>query len=159
MFENKKYHFLYLALTIIIVVIQLSCTHDSFLPGNMEPDPMDTMDIDTIPMDTTFVGNPCDTNVIYFQNDILPLLLGSCAFSGCHDAASASDGVILNNYDNVINTADVTPFNLSESKIYKVITENDPEDVMPPTGKLDNEKINLIAQWILQGAKNLECDH
>ncbi len=131
----------------------------------MEPDPLDTMTnpidtmvIDTMGVDTTDIGNPCDSNVIYFQYDILPILQGSCAFSGCHDAASASDGVILDNYDNVINTADVKPYDLSDSELYKVITENNPDDVMPPEGKMDNEKISLIAQWILQGALDLECD-
>lgn len=140
--------------------IHQSCTHDPYIPGNMEPDPMDTTTnpIDTMVIDTTIVENPCDSNVIYFEKDILPILLGSCAFVGCHDASTASDEVILDTYDNIINTGEVEPFNLSESKLYKVITDNDPDDVMPPSGKMDNEKISLISQWILQGAQNLQCD-
>jgi len=132
---------------------------------DMEPDPMDTMTnpmdtmvIDTMDMDTTTMGIPCDPDIVYFQNDILPILLGSCAFSGCHDMATATDGVILDNYDDVINTADVEAFDLSDSKLYEVITDDDPEEMMPPSEKLDNESINLIALWILQGAENLECD-
>ena len=126
----------------------------------MEPNPMDTMTnpIDTMDIDTIDNGMPCDPDVVYFQNDILPILQGSCAFSGCHDADSASDGVILDNYENVLNTADVEPFDLSDSELYEVITANDQDQVMPPDGNLNNETISLIAQWILQGALNLECD-
>lgn len=147
------------------ICMHQSCTHDSLIMDDMEPDPMDTMTypmdtmvVDTMDIDTTGNGMPCNPDIVYFQNDILPILQGSCAFSGCHDADSASDGVILDNYENVLNTADVEPFDLSDSKLYEVITENDPDDVMPPTGKMDNAKISLIAQWILQGALDNECD-
>ncbi len=132
---------------------QYSCTHDPFIVDDFEPDPNDTMEVDTV-----IVGVPCDTTVVYFQKDILPILIGSCAFSGCHDAATATEGVILDSYGNVINTADVKAFNLDDSELYEVITQTDPDKVMPPTGKLDNEQINLITLWILQGAENLECD-
>jgi mono/diheme cytochrome c family protein len=136
-----------------LLVFQYSCTHDPFVVDDFEPDPNDTMAVDTFVM-----GVPCDPDIVYFQNDILSILTGSCAFSGCHDAATATEGVILDSYDNVINTADVKAFDLDDSELYEVITETDPDKVMPPTGKLDNEQINLIAQWILQGAENLKCD-
>ena len=163
--NNAVNHILIVLAIIAWICIHQSCTHDSLIMDDMEPDPMDTMSnpmdtmvVDTMDMDTTGNEMPCDPDVVYFQNDILPILQGSCAFSGCHDADSASDGVILDNYENVLNTADVEPFDLSDSKLYEVITENDPDDVMPPTGKMDNAKISLIAQWILQGALDLECD-
>ena len=131
----------------------------------MEPDPSDTMDnpIDTMVMDTMDIdtmdnGMPCDPDVVYFEKDVLPLFLGNCAFSGCHDAATASDGVVLDNYDDIINTGEIKAFDLNESKVYEVITEDDEDKVMPPGDKLDNELINLIATWILQGAENLDCD-
>lgn len=148
-----------------LIVFSESCTHDPFIFEDMESGPMDTMTnpidtmvIDTMGMDTTMVGIPCDPNIVYFQNDILPILIGSCAFSGCHDGASATDGVVLDNYDDVINTAQVEAFNLSDSKLYEVITDDDPDEMMPPSEKLDNESINFIALWILQGAENSECD-
>ncbi|MFT4536235.1 MAG: hypothetical protein ACJA1A_003566 [Saprospiraceae bacterium] len=145
------------------IIAYQSCTHDPFLIVDIDPEPMDTMVIDTMvidtmDIDTTNMGTPCDPDIIYFTTDILPILLGSCAISGCHDAATATEDVILDNYDNVINTAKVKPFDLSDSELYEVITEDDPDKIMPPTGKLDNAKISLIAQWILEGAKNLECD-
>lgn len=149
-----------IAIFMMGILLHQSCTHDPFVSEDVEPDPMDTTitPIDTMMVDTTVMNNPCDPDVVYFTRDILPVLRGSCALSGCHDPASATDGVVLDNYDNIIATGDIIAFDLSESKLYQVITEDDPDEVMPPTGKLDNERINLIATWILQGAENLDCD-
>ncbi len=156
----KRKHFFILVVTLGWVFIHQSCTHDPFMINDIDPNPMDTTTnpMDTMTIDTTLVGTPCDPAVIYFEKDILPILLGNCAIAGCHNSAAANDGVILDSYENVIKTAKVKPFDLSDSKLYKVITENDPDKIMPPTGKMDNNKISLISQWLLQGAKNLDCD-
>ena len=106
-------------------------------------------------------GLPCNPDSIYFEQQILPFLISNCAKSGCHDAASAQDGVILNNYNNVMNTGEVQPFDLNDSEIWEVITENDPDKQMPPPGEnqLTAAQIDLIADWINQGAQNLVCDN
>jgi hypothetical protein len=138
-----------------------SCTHDPILVKDTG-EPMDTMTMDTTigPGDTTTMDNPCLDDVIYFEKQILPILKSNCAFSGCHDAASANDGVILESYNSVITTADVQPFNLGDSEMYEVLVEDNPNKRMPPppTASLSSEQINIISQWILQGAKNLKCD-
>lgn len=105
-------------------------------------------------------GTPCDPNVVYFQQQVLPILVSSCAKSGCHDAASAEEGVILDSYANVMNTGDVTPYNLGNSEIWEAIHETDPDDQMPPSGEpqLTQAQIDLIALWINQGAQDLVCD-
>jgi len=105
-------------------------------------------------------GLSCDPDSIYFQQQILPFLVASCAKSGCHDAASAQDGVILTSYSTVMNTGGVTPYNLGDSDLWEVITETDPDKIMPPPGEtpLTQTQINMIAQWINQGAKDLVCD-
>jgi len=125
---------------------------------DIEMDPIDTMMVDTMTIDTMILENPCDSNLVYFEMDVLPIFLGSCAYSGCHDAITAADGVILDNYQNIISTGEIIPFDLSESKVYELITEDDLDEVMPPSGPLTNEQISQIAKWILQGAENLECD-
>ena len=147
-----KKHILFVGIVTWIAIHQ-SCTHDPSFIMEPDPNPMDTMIIDTME-----IAMPCDSNIVYFQNHILPIFIGNCAFSGCHDVTTASDGVLLDNYDNIINTGEIKPFDLDDSKAYEVLTENDPDEVMPPSGKLDGAQINLIATWILQGAKNLECD-
>jgi hypothetical protein len=140
---------------IMLALQNWSCKHSPIIPIDD-----DMMPIDTMPMDTTPGGIPCDPLVVYFNQDVLPILNSNCAFSGCHDAASAENDVILESYEDVIATADVEPFNLDESKIYKVLVENDIEDRMPPSpnSPLSPDQIQIIAQWILQGAENLTCD-
>jgi hypothetical protein len=103
---------------------------------------------------------PCDPDTVYFSTSILPLLVSSCAIPGCHDPATAEDGVILNNYANIMNTGDVRPFDLDGSDLFEVITETDPDDRMPPANEfppLSENEIDLIRTWILQGAKNNSC--
>src|SRR5690554_5915626 len=80
-------------------------------------------------------GRNCDPDTIYFAQSILPLLVSNCAMPGCHSAGSAEDGVILNNYENIMNTGDVRAFDLDGSDLYEVITEDDPDKFMPPPGE------------------------
>lgn len=142
-----------------------SCKHDPFFVGDITPidttgNPIDTTDtpIDTNMVDTA--GIACDPEVVYFNRDILPILRSNCAFSGCHDAATSQDGVNLETYETVNATADVDPFDLDGSDIYRKIIDDDPDDRMPPppNAPLNQAQIQLIAKWILQGAVNLECD-
>ena len=142
-----------------------SCTHDTLIMSDDEMMPVDTteMPIDTteMPVDTSdMTGTPCDPEVVYFATDVLPILISNCAFSGCHSAASAQDGVILTDYANVIETADVEAFDLGDSELYEVITEDDADDIMPPppNNPLTQAQIQTISAWILQGAQNLTCD-
>ncbi len=139
-----------------LVVLLSACQHDPIIPTGWIPPPPPPPD------DTTVNGNPCNPDTVYFENDILPLLNSSCAIPGCHDAITAEEGVVLNNYNNIINTGDVQPGDPSESKIFKTITESDPGDRMPPPGSgvttLTPDQIMDIFTWIQQGALNNGCD-
>ncbi len=110
------------------------------------------------PLDSTML--PCSPQTVYFELQILPMLKGNCSIVGCHDVVTAQSGVILDSYENLINTTLVTPFNLDETLIYQKITEDDPALRMPrfPRDPLDSDQISLVAEWILQGAENLYCD-
>ena len=136
-----------------------SCVHDPIY--DIDDNMSDTTDIDTIDTDTTVMGDPCDPEKVYFERDILPLLQTQCAFSGCHNEASAQDGVILTTYEQVINSGVVTPFRLDNSDLYEVITDEDEDDRMPPPPdqRLSVEEIQLVSNWILQGATNDSCDY
>lgn len=138
------------------ILLSFSCKHNGLDP--LDDDPIIT---DTIPNDTTGTGGtPCDPNVVYFNLEILPILQSRCAFSGCHNEASAQDGVVLTSYQKVMQTAEVSPFNPNSSDLYEAITDDDPEDRMPqsPNAPLSQDQIDLIRKWIVQGAQNLECD-
>jgi mono/diheme cytochrome c family protein len=104
---------------------------------------------------------PCDPSVVYFTTEVLPILRSNCAKSGCHDAITHEEGIILDSYQNVMNSDDVVePFDLDDSEMFEKITEDDSDDRMPPppNQRLTADQINTIATWILQGAKDLTCD-
>lgn len=99
----------------------------------------------------------CDPSTVYFANTIAPLLQSNCAQSGCHDQATMEDGVGMFSYDVIMQQ--VSPGNPGGSDLWEAITENDPDDIMPPIGEgsLTAEEINLITTWIQQGAQNNSC--
>ncbi len=137
-----------------------SCMHEPVAePIDPGPDP-DPMDTTVVPIDTTDPGVPCDPNLVYFNMEILPILKSNCAKSGCHDAITHQEGVILDSYQNVIASNVIKPFDLEDSELFEKITESDPDKVMPPppNQRLNADQIGLIAKWILQGAQNLVCD-
>ncbi len=149
---------------IVLSAVVYSCVHEPFPapPNGMGNDTIKEPDTTNKPPDTTQGPNvkPCDPDTVYFSRDILPILSSNCAYAGCHNTGTASDGVVLNNYQNTIATADVRPGDLNGSDLYEVITDNDPDKRMPPppNSKLTQANIDLIAKWILQGAQNLTCD-
>ncbi len=132
---------------IVLLVSLSSCVHDPFV----EPEP-------NLPIITGEI--PCDPDTAYFVNDVYPILKSSCAFSGCHDATSAMDGVNLTSYTTIMQTADVRPFNLDGSDLYEKITETDLDKRMPPPpyDALTPDQIATIARWINQGALENRCD-
>ncbi len=158
-----------LGILFAIIGVSIACEHEPF-PANEFPmdttgSPMDTIgnpnDTTGNPNDTTNpMGKPCDPDTIYFERDLLPIFKATCAISGCHDAATAEDNVILDSYANVFNTADVDPFDPDGSDLYEVLIETDPDKRMPPPprSRLTQAQIQMIQKWILQGAKNLTCN-
>jgi cytochrome c5 len=134
----------------MFIVIE-SCKHEPMNPV-ITDDPGDDDD-----NDTTLVA--CDPDTVYFVNELLPLLTSTCARSGCHDAVSARDGVILTDYASIMATADVRPGNPTDSDLYEVLVETDPDKRMPPppNSALSTGQIQLVFSWIQQGAQNLEC--
>ncbi|MEO6443088.1 MAG: cytochrome c [Chitinophagales bacterium] len=152
-------------LQVLICCMLLSgCVHDSAVA------PADPIAV--VPEDTSGNGagtdggtgetntDPCDPDSVYFETDILPILISNCAKSGCHDAASHQDGVNLTSYEKVMSTADVEPFDLDGGKLYEAITDSDPDDRMPPppNTSLTGDQVALIAKWIQQGALNITCN-
>lgn len=102
---------------------------------------------------------PCDPDVVYFVQDVLPLLVSSCAQTGCHNTASHEDGIILESYEVIMSHADlVVPGEPGESELIEVLYETG-DDLMPPppNAPLTAEQINTLTRWIEQGALNLSC--
>lgn len=161
MIISKKYIALLMQAAICAMLLFSGCLHDSAVA------PADPLPV--IPEDTTGTGggtgggtntDPCDPDSVYFETDVLPILISNCAKSGCHDAASHEDGVNLTSYEKVMSTADVEPFDLEGGKLYEAITDSDPDDRMPPppNASLTGEQVAIIAKWIQQGALNITCN-
>ena len=100
-----------------------------------------------------------EDSAICFERDILPIFVASCAKSGCHDPATAKEGIILNNWQGIM-AAGVKPGDPSKSELYKEIRK---EMGGPKYGNLSSDQKILIQKWIMLGAKNTtdcptDCD-
>ena len=82
---------------------------------------------------------------VSFLKDLLPVLEKFAS-----QAHGSSGGVNLETYENVLKV--VVPGSPEESRLYKHLT-GDGVPVMPPSGKLDDETIQLFYDWIAAGAK------
>ena len=142
---RQKRLIFFLIAGIIIVAAVGSCKHE----------------IPIIPPDsTTAVGDsstPCDPTKIYFQQQVLPILVSYCAKAGCHDNTSHKEGIILTSYNSAMSTGGVRPGYPNNSKLYNNIQNGE----MPPRGnpQLTQAQKDLIYNWILQGAENLVCEN
>jgi uncharacterized membrane protein len=139
---NKRVLYSLLVMVCIITIVG-SCKHEiPFLPDSK-----------------TAVGDsstPCDPTKVYFQQQVLPILVSNCGQSGCHDATSRKEGIVLTSYNSTMATGGIRPGNPNETKIYEVIRSGE----MPPGGysPLTQLQKDLIYNWILQGAENLVCE-
>lgn len=139
-----------------MVGMTTSCKHD--LTYNT-PD-----DTTSNPIDTTPWVEPVDTcplGVISFTEDVLPVLNSNCAIPGCHDPGTHEEGVIMNSYTNVIGTGDININNPFNSDFWEVLNETDPDKKMPPPPNppLSAAQMQVIQQWLAQGAQNTDCTH
>ena len=118
-----------------------ACTHEPTNPNSIPP----TVNIN------------CSPDSVYFVNEVMPIIASNCAMSGCHDAITRAEGVVLINYATVMEY--VRAGNASRSELYEVIVETDPDKRMPPPPRspLTASQIAKIQKWINQGAKNNSC--
>lgn len=123
-------------ISIAFVAVLAACVHDPF-----PPDP------ETL----------CRTGGVDFRNEVLPMLTANCGMSGCHGQGSAEDGFSVETYSSIIE--EVSPGDLSDSDLWEVITDSDPDDRMPlaPNPPLSSDQIDLIRRWIMEGAQETDC--
>ena len=115
----------------------------------------------TAALDSLPCGAPTTTNAqnqVCFNTAILPLFLANCATSGCHDSKTAEEGYDLTSYEKIVRKG-ITAGNAKKSKLYQVIIDTSRERMPPPpNAPMSSDKIQLIASWIDQGAKNITCE-
>jgi mono/diheme cytochrome c family protein len=93
----------------------------------------------------------CSPDTVYFQQTILPLITSNCAMSGCHDAISHKDGVILTDYAHIRAYSSAT--NPTGSTLYKSVVNG----YMPPKAPWSATQKATLLKWMQQGAKNNSC--
>lgn len=98
-------------------------------------------------------GGGQQSNVVCFESEILPIFRSNCAMSGCHNSTSAQKRYVFETYNGIMEG--VKAKDLHESKVYRMITEDDVRKRMPLNrAKLSDTTIKLIARWIMEGANN-----
>ncbi len=138
----KKYGLISISIIIFSVLIE-GCKHDT--------QPV----FSNIPV----ISYNCNSDTVYFQNDILPLLNSTCATTGCHDAQTGKHGVVLTDYNSVMQTGGINVSMASESKIYKAIEKTGDENMPPAPAKAwTNSQKDMLYAWITQGALNNQCN-
>lgn len=89
----------------------------------------------------------CDTTTVTFT-DIKPIFTNSCALSGCHDAATPSNGYNFATYDGAKMSVD-------NGRLLGSIRHESSFSIMPKgLAKLDDCAINKITRWVNLGALN-----
>jgi len=103
---------------------------------------------------------PCDSGTVYFQQQILPLLISSCGVpsetGNCHfEGNDENDWIDLMSYQSLIQSGIIQDGDLVEA-----INDTDPDKIMPRPGfgTLTQDQIDLIELWIAQGYNNNSCD-
>lgn len=91
---------------------------------------------------------------VCFENDVKPIFVSNCALSGCHSASGGEAGLVLDNYNGIMQG--ISPGSPLKSEIYSVIT-NEWINMMPPDNPLTQSQRTLIRLWIEQGALNEPC--
>lgn len=123
-------HGLVKSLTLLLSLLYLpSCTHD--------------------PLGIEALDSVC------FDKEIFPIIQTSCGKPGCH-ISGATEGFDASNYQSILNS--VKPGDPRGSVLYKVITNINSENMMPPGQPLTKEQRMIIEVWIAQGAAETICN-
>ncbi len=86
-----------------------------------------------------------------YNSEIQPIFNSSC--TNCHSGSDAEEDLSLTSYNNVMNGGDsgdvVIPYDHANSLLWQYINSG----FMPPgTNDLTDSQVDLIAQWINEGA-------
>ncbi len=96
------------------------------------------------------IDSPTPNEDVSYQNDIIPLW-AQCV--GCHNGNEPPDLRDNVSYNDLLNGF-VVPGDADASTLYKSLLGIDGVELMPPGSQWPDTKINLVKDWINQGALN-----
>jgi len=139
-----------------VLFLVFSCLNDKNTPL-----PPATVVVPAVPSVPEVPSTPtvnCSPDTVYFQQSVLPLITSNCAMSGCHDAISHEEGVILTDYTNIMREVKVS--SPTSSDLYSCLFANSEERMPPaPSAEFNLAQKSLVLKWIQQGAKNNSCSN
>ncbi len=104
-------------------------------------------------------NSPSSDQIEFFETKIRPLLANNCF--ACHSQKAKSNGklkagLFLDSYNGLINGGDsgsiISPGKPDQSRIVEAVLYKNEDMAMPPKGKLPEDQIELMRQWIEMGA-------
>ncbi len=101
----------------------------------------------------TVAASPAPAEGDFFHSKVLPIFQNNCF--GCHGPDKQKSGLRLDSLEDMIKGGDfgsvLTPGDVDKSYLVEVIRYTS-ETKMPPKKKLPDESIDLIVQWVKDGA-------
>ncbi|MCC6152772.1 MAG: PSD1 domain-containing protein [Candidatus Hydrogenedentes bacterium] len=92
--------------------------------------------------------------VEYFEKNVRPILAQQCYV--CHGPENQKSGLRLDHIDSILKGGETGPVIVrndpAASRLIHAIRYADPDLQMPPNGKLDEESIAVLENWIAEGA-------
>jgi hypothetical protein len=138
-------------LLVTSILFAYSCEHD-------QGDGITNVPVNPSLGNEVTTGSACSPDTTYFVQQVLPVFQSSCAMSGCHDAASHKEGIVLDSYSRIIATGGINVSNPTKSKVYRAMANGGEESMPPfPANPMSSTQLATISKWIGQGAKNNSC--
>src|SRR5437868_760509 len=100
-------------------------------------------------------STPTPDQIAFFEKDVLPLLKTSCF--KCHGAeAKVKAGLYLTSRAGMLRGGQQGPVlnekEPAKSLFIEMLSFKDDDHSMPPTGRLEQAKIDTFTKWIMMGA-------
>jgi len=112
-----------------------------------------------IPLFAAFVAVGAESTseqVEYFEKQVRPILAERCY--KCHSAQSEKQkgGLLLDSREGILKGGEdglvITPGSPEKSKLIEAINYQNPDLQMPPKGKLPDQQIATLTEWVKMGA-------
>lgn len=139
---KQRFFLAVLTISLFSFSILSSCKHDPYFATN--------------PNNGTPMGGLCDPDTVYFQNQVLPLLVSSCTQSGCHNQQDHREGIVTVSYASIMSTMErVTQTDWNKNSLIRSVENGSMPRGLP---RFTTEQVDLLKKWVTQGAQNNVCN-